>query len=507
MTFSRAAATEFKKRLMALIGNAANFVEIKTFHSYCFDLLGKIGSMEGVEDVVGDAARMIREGEVEPGRIAKTVLVIDEAQDMDENEYALVRALMERNEEMRVIAVGDDDQNIYEFRGSDSRYMASMIRELGAARYEMTENYRSCRNITALANAFARTIGKRMKQAEIIPIRQEDGQVRITRHYSRHLEQPVVEELLRTYKGGSACILTSTNEEALCVLGLLNQRGMRARLIQSMDGFSLYNLAELRFFLKTIDQRLKSPSISDDIWEEAKKQLFDEYRDSACLEMCRRLIAEFEAVNNYTKYRTDLEEFIRESQYEDFDAGEQETVCVSTIHKSKGREFDSVYMLLDQPKAGSDGERRKLYVGITRAKTNLYIHCNTGLFAGYSLPGVELLEDHTQYPEPKRLTLQLTHRDVVLNLFKEKGKKRQILRLRSGMPLGLRGDYLVAEEGFAAARFSKACRERLDSLTARGYRFRRAAVRFIVAWKDTEEAKEWAVLLADLELEKEAVGH
>ena len=34
VTFSRAAATEFKKRLMTLIGNAANFVEIKTFHSY-----------------------------------------------------------------------------------------------------------------------------------------------------------------------------------------------------------------------------------------------------------------------------------------------------------------------------------------------------------------------------------------------------------------------------------------------------------------------------------------
>lgn len=41
LTFSRAAATEFKKRLVELIGNAANYVEIKTFHSYCFDLLGK----------------------------------------------------------------------------------------------------------------------------------------------------------------------------------------------------------------------------------------------------------------------------------------------------------------------------------------------------------------------------------------------------------------------------------------------------------------------------------
>ena len=41
LTFSRAAATEFKKRLIGLYGNAANFIEIKTFHSYCFDLLGK----------------------------------------------------------------------------------------------------------------------------------------------------------------------------------------------------------------------------------------------------------------------------------------------------------------------------------------------------------------------------------------------------------------------------------------------------------------------------------
>jgi len=46
LTFSRAAATEFKKRLLALIGNAALYIEIKTFHSYCFDLLGKVGSLE-----------------------------------------------------------------------------------------------------------------------------------------------------------------------------------------------------------------------------------------------------------------------------------------------------------------------------------------------------------------------------------------------------------------------------------------------------------------------------
>lgn len=46
LTFSRASASEFKQRLMKLIGNAAHFVEIKTFHSYSFDLLGKIGNLD-----------------------------------------------------------------------------------------------------------------------------------------------------------------------------------------------------------------------------------------------------------------------------------------------------------------------------------------------------------------------------------------------------------------------------------------------------------------------------
>ena len=52
LTFSRAAATEFKKRLIKLIGNAASFVEIKTFHSFCFDLLGFVGDLEKSKNIV-----------------------------------------------------------------------------------------------------------------------------------------------------------------------------------------------------------------------------------------------------------------------------------------------------------------------------------------------------------------------------------------------------------------------------------------------------------------------
>ncbi|MBQ2361101.1 MAG: RecQ family ATP-dependent DNA helicase, partial [Prevotella sp.] len=62
LTFSRAAATEFKKRLIELVGNAAHYVDIKTFHSYSFDLIGKQGNLDEVKDVVRLAAKMIEKG-------------------------------------------------------------------------------------------------------------------------------------------------------------------------------------------------------------------------------------------------------------------------------------------------------------------------------------------------------------------------------------------------------------------------------------------------------------
>jgi ATP-dependent DNA helicase RecQ len=141
LTFSRAAVTEFKKRLFKLIGNAANYIEIKTFHSYCFDLSGKIGSLEKSDVILKRTIEKIKNKEVEACRITKTVLVIDEAQDMNEDEFNLINVLMNQNEEMRVIAVGDDDQNIYEFRGASSKYLEQFIQVNKASKYELVENY------------------------------------------------------------------------------------------------------------------------------------------------------------------------------------------------------------------------------------------------------------------------------------------------------------------------------------------------------------------------------
>ena len=143
LTFSRAAASEFKRRLLSLYGNAANYVEIKTFHSFCFDLLGKIGSLEKSDIIISRAIEKIRAREVEASRISKMVLVVDEAQDISQVEFNLIKTLIDENEDMRVVLVGDDDQNIYTFRGADSVFMEMFCSDLSAKKYELSHNYRS----------------------------------------------------------------------------------------------------------------------------------------------------------------------------------------------------------------------------------------------------------------------------------------------------------------------------------------------------------------------------
>ena len=504
LTFSRAAATEFKKRLHALIGNAANFIEIKTFHSYCFDLLGKIGTLEASQNIVKDAAEMIRNGEVEQGKITKTVLVIDEAQDMDEHEFALVRALMAQNDDMRIIAVGDDDQNIYEFRGSNSIHLRTLIEQYGANKYEMVENYRSKANVVALANAFAETITNRMKVAPVEPVTEETGVVKITRHTSANMEEAVVQNLVATYTSGRACVLTNTNDEALRIMGLLLKYGKRAKLIQSLDCFKLINLLEVRVFLNSIKKDLHSPVIPDEIWDKAKKELFSKYYNSSCIDNINKLVYDFEATHS-VKYISDLEEFISESNYEDFYVdSEAEVIYVSTIHKSKGREFDSVYMMLKDAYGKNDEERRKLYVGMTRAKSNLFIHTNTDLFERYVLPYVIHVVDRNDYSEPSEIVLQTNHRDVVLDYFKN--KKELIFDLRSGTSLKIDDVYLSAQlhgRDVRVAKFSKAFVEKLERLKNKGYVPTSSEVRFIVAWKGEEDDQETPILLTDIHFQKQ----
>lgn len=140
---------------------------------------------------------------------------------------------------------------------------------------------------------------------------------------------------------------------------------------------------------------------------------------------------------------------------------------------------------------------------MTRAKNNLYIHYNASYFDKFNVENVIRKTDSNQYDEPSEITLQLTHKDVVLNFFKD--KKELILKLHSGVKLSVNGSFLSAEintRDINVVKFSKAFEERIDELQRKGYKPTASVIRFVVAWKSEEDEKEYAVILPDISFVK-----
>ena len=493
VTFSRAAATEFKKRLLSLIGNAAHYIEIKTFHSYCFDLLGKVGSLEKSDSILKNTIDKIKNGEVEASRITKTVLVIDEAQDMNADEFALINTLMEQNEEMRVIAVGDDDQNIYEFRGASSKYLEQFMAERNAAKHELIENYRSKKNLVEFTNGFVKKIRHRLKETPIAAKQPDNGNIKLVRYQNGNLISPLVQNILTTGLEGTTCVLTKTNDEALQITGLLLKNGMQAKLIQSNEGFSLQNLLEVRFLLNEINMGDDIKIISDEVWANAKSEMRKKFQQSSKLEVCNNLIKLFEDTNSKKKYKSDLEVFVRESKLEDFYNENGETIFVSTIHKAKGKEFDNVFIMLENFNATTDEAKRQLYVAMTRAKRNLTIHLNGDYLENIIAENLERVEDKETHLPPNELAIHLSFKDVWLDYFIT--RQHLVSQLTSGDILSINGDDCVNSKGQSVLKFSKQLHSTIESFKQKGYYLKQAKVNFIVYWKKEGTAQESKIIL------------
>jgi len=500
VTFSRAAATEFKKRLIELIGNAANYVEIKTFHSYCFDLLGRVGSIDKSDSILKSTVEKIKDNEVEVSRITKTVLVIDEAQDMDKNEFALINILMEKNEEMRVIAVGDDDQNIYAFRGADSRYLQQFITDKKATKYDLITNYRSNKNLVTFTNQFVDTIQNRLKQIKIIANQQGNGKIKVVRYISGNLTTPLVDDVLATGLAGTTCILTHSNEEAFQVTGLLNKNGSHAKLIQSNDGFSLYNLLEVRSFLNEIKSEDEVFIISDEVWANAKREVIKKFKLSSKLEVCNNIIKDFETTNPKKKYKSDLEVFIRESKLEDFFSENGEMIFVSTIHKAKGKEFDNVFLLLENFDLRTDEKKRLLYVAMTRAKKNLTVHLNGNYLENIVAEELERIENRNTFQPPSELVLHLAHNDLNLGYFAF--IQHRVNAMVSGATMIVNPEGCTNDKGELVLKFSKRFLERLIEIKESGFQLKEAKVNFIVYWKNEDAEQEMRIILPQLYFER-----
>ncbi|MCM3667510.1 ATP-dependent helicase [Mesobacillus maritimus] len=96
--------------------------------------------------------------------------LIDEFQDINKVQYELIKMLSFRSK--NVCAVGDDDQSIYAFRGSDPRYLLQFERDFSDAKTViLNQNYRSPHEIVETAN-------------KVISINQQRHQKKMKAQYS-----------------------------------------------------------------------------------------------------------------------------------------------------------------------------------------------------------------------------------------------------------------------------------------------------------------------------------
>ena len=101
-------------------------------------------------------------------------ILVDDYQDIGQDQYELISALAGRTladdeRKLGLLAVGDDDQNIYAFAGASVEFIRRFEEDYRARPLYLTDNYRSSRHIIEAANAVIERSSERMKEEH--PIR------------------------------------------------------------------------------------------------------------------------------------------------------------------------------------------------------------------------------------------------------------------------------------------------------------------------------------------------
>lgn len=184
LAYNRHAALQIRRRLSALIGEDANGVTVLTCHALAMRLCGAsfadraVQASEATFDEVLRQAVLLLNGEGLPPEDADEQrdrllagfrwILVDEYQDIGPGQYELISALAGRTRadgdgKLSLLAVGDDDQNIYAFNGASVEFIRRFEADYSARPAYLTENYRSSAHIIDAANALIAPARDRMK--------------------------------------------------------------------------------------------------------------------------------------------------------------------------------------------------------------------------------------------------------------------------------------------------------------------------------------------------------
>ncbi|MFJ2895718.1 UvrD-helicase domain-containing protein [Streptomyces sp. NPDC087218] len=395
LTFSRAAARELRERI-SRHGERAHRVRARTFDAWAYEVLlqaypdGEWGAV-GFDERIAAATRAVEKGVLEVGdAVPPAHVVIDEVQDLLGGRRELVEALLDRYQDScGFTVVGDAAQSVYGFQIEDvcertdetNRFFdwlrASYPDDLVELR--LTGNFRAATPEARIALGHGPLL-QNVTDADEASARYEELRELLLApaNATGDLTDPFALDGLRAFPDTCA-ILTRDNRQALAVSELLHEHCVEHRLRRPLEDRPVpYWVAELlrrtgsgtlsedRFRSLLAEIPLPYEPDPDTVWAVLRRAARGPGRGVLDLALLRRLVAD-------GRFPDELA------------APEGERIVVSTVHRSKGLEFDRVIILapptiaelrkqfdeeLDMP-----AEARALYVAMTRARQDLY-HAN-----------------------------------------------------------------------------------------------------------------------------------
>ena len=365
-------------------------------------------------------------------------IFVDEYQDVNFAQYALVRLLVPDQNPVEHYArelyvIGDPNQAIYGFRGSDKRFIERFVVDYpGAAVYRLLKSFRCAPGIMAAAGrlvdvdlsgsgkavALSRSeFPTEASEAEGIA-REIDRLIGGTGFFAIDSDTIDTKERPALSSLGECAILVRAAALALPIEKALIDHGIPYRLIGDKPWWEEEPARSVLIFLRS---SIRSDSLDVNIL----KNPVDAVRFAVDFINSEKTIKKSKATA-LTDHKSSLERLLAQaSLYSDFssflddlalgspqDGYEENSECVSlmTIHSAKGLEFDYVFVpcledgLLpftifedeDYHKERIEEERRLLYVAMTRARIGLYLSWarSRRLFGRkLSLPPSRLLSD------------------------------------------------------------------------------------------------------------------
>ncbi len=345
--------------------------------------LGKVD----FEDVLELTVRLFEEDGHAVADLRERVraVTVDEFQDVNLLQWRLLELWLGERDDLCV--VGDDHQAIYSFTGATPRYLLDLPRRYpDATIVRLEENYRSTPQVLALANRLAPALGGAEKTLRAV---RPAGPEPLVQALDGAQETRFVVDRIRALRAeaavplGEIAVLYRTNarsavwEQALTEAEIPFQvkeggfltRGAARRVRARLKGSGSTEVAA----------SVREAALGEGLQAEPEKQLGEqELVRQADLGRLVDLAERFDdGERTLTDFWADLQARFGP---EAVAAG---GVQLLTLHRAKGLEFEAVFLPrleerelpIRQAKAPEEiaEERRLLYVGMTRAKTWLYL--------------------------------------------------------------------------------------------------------------------------------------